>query len=864
MTRNDSGQSSGKTMLKAALEYAEIGWKVFPLAVSGDIKAPHPYLTSEGHKKGSRGQHAGTDNPRTIRDWWKEEPSAGIGVNCEASGLVVVDVDPRKAGDKTLKRLREQHPGVFESSVVGETGGGGLHLFFAAEPGARYPGTLGPGIDVKLRGYVVLPPSPHPSGTRYAWAAGKTPEEGDALMPRLSAALCQEIRETGRSGRPLRGVEHDSLVDVDDDDPFSDLTDDRPLGLTYEQIRKIVFAIPNEGHMLTDDEEEYVKAGARSYDDWFEVLCGIYHETGGSEEGKQIALEWSEQAAVHTLEKFEKSWASAYIDGKGFRPKTFRSVIAMSNRATREEREQRFEALRQRFIEATSLDEVAEAVKDSKSLALTSNIMRRQLAAEYRAAAKRITHAPIITLAQAMKDIQYDDPTLTNVPDWCRNICFITSENVFFDYRDGELTWTKQAFDNTFMRHAMTEEEIRQGLTRPAHLPSDLALTRYAVKTVRARGYLPWDRRAQKDPFYEQDGRLYVNTYHSRFAAKMPKGEFDAEERDAIETYRLFLRTVFPVERDQGIINSYLKYGVHVGKRVGWAPVFYSVEGIGKTLLFNLIGSMVGRNNVSLITGMALHEKFNGWAEHRLFAFIEEVGGFDRKERFDTMNALKPIITNDYITIRRMHREPYETFNTVNVIMTTNKVDAFDFAKDGGDTRIWVPTPGFRTQDELEAFKRDNPSFYVNVVDAFTFHAGAIKRWLKEQPYHPDFRPGSRAPASEMKKEMVTESKSEEQLAIEDAIAEGLRPDVSNELLRVDALAGVLAEIDPSLTFPDYRVLNRLLRALGFTRLGRLRTGGRDDPRAIYWSRTPSRFLAGSRPDRKAIEAWLADRDDAL
>lgn len=842
-----------RSMLEHARSYAATGWHIFPLATKGDIKAPHA-MTSEGREKKQGGHNAGTTDRKAIEQWWKRSPESGIGVHCERSGLVLVDVDPRKGGDKTLARLRKQHPGVFESTVEAQTGGGGLHLFFMAEPGNRYPGTLGDGIDVKHNGFVVLAPSPHPSGKHYAWTPGKSPEDGDAFMPRLSSDLCFKIKgERGKQkSLPPRGSSNDLITEAEEDDVFAEMGSDRVIGLTEEQIRKIVFDVPNSGHFLGLDHDDYHREGARYYDHWLDVLFGIYHETDGSEEGKQIAYEWSVQAAMHTDEKFEKSWDSAKVDNDAMDPKTFRTVIMMSNKATKEEREAEYESIRTMLIEAATLAEVTAAVQSAKGLALTDKLQRTDLSAVYRTAVKRITGSASITLHQAQKDLAYQDPELTNVPEWCRTICFIASENRFLDYRDPRRAWDKQAFDNTFMRQAMTEEDIRSGLSRSTHAPSDLALTRYGVKTVDARGYMPWDKAWKQNPFYEMDGQTYVNTYHNRFAAKMPK-ELGFEDEAAIDTFKTYLSTVFPY--DGQMIVSWLRYPMSTGRRVGWSPLFYSIEGIGKTLLFNLVAAMVGRNNVSVITGMNLHEKFNGWAEGKLFAFVEEVGGFDRKERFDTLNALKPIITNDYISVRRMNRESFEVPNTVNVMLTTNKVNAFDLAQDGGDTRLWLPTPGFRSVAELEAFKKANPDFYTEVVDAFSNHAGAIKKWILSQPYHSAFKPGGRAPASAMKQEVIEASKSEEQLLIDDAIKSGKRVDVSGDLLRVDALLDLCGEIDPGVALPADRWLATLLQGMGFTRLGRVRVGGRKEPKRVFWSRNPAAFRKGDMTAR--INEWI-------
>jgi hypothetical protein len=65
------------------------------------------------------------------------------------------------------------------STLRARTGGGGLHLFYAAPPNVRVANTAGrlpgvarplPGIDLRGDGgYVVVPPSVHASGRRYRW-----------------------------------------------------------------------------------------------------------------------------------------------------------------------------------------------------------------------------------------------------------------------------------------------------------------------------------------------------------------------------------------------------------------------------------------------------------------------------------------------------------------------------------------------------------------------------------------------------------------------------------------------------------------------------------------------------------------------
>ena len=161
----------------AALRYVRLGWKVFPV---GRDKRP---LTRNGYK-------AASGDAKQIRSWWSgKHADANIGVACDASGLLVIDIDPRHRGEQTFAQLQEQY-GELPEGPRAFTGGGGRHLFFAP-PAFRPVGKLGDGVDVKYHGYVVLPPSLHESGCRYRWLvdpeAALIPAIPDPWLPLFSS-----------------------------------------------------------------------------------------------------------------------------------------------------------------------------------------------------------------------------------------------------------------------------------------------------------------------------------------------------------------------------------------------------------------------------------------------------------------------------------------------------------------------------------------------------------------------------------------------------------------------------------------------------------------------------------------------------
>ncbi len=84
--------------------------------------------------------------------------------------------------------------------------GGGRHLFFLHPGGTvkNSAGRLGPGLDVRGDGgYIVAPPSIHPSGRPYIWLPGRAPNE--TPLAAAPAWLLHRIREPVGSKPAPRG-----------------------------------------------------------------------------------------------------------------------------------------------------------------------------------------------------------------------------------------------------------------------------------------------------------------------------------------------------------------------------------------------------------------------------------------------------------------------------------------------------------------------------------------------------------------------------------------------------------------------------------------------------------------------------------
>lgn len=180
-----------ESFLDAALAYAAGGFHVFPVAERS--KRPHECVNDGGY-------HRATTDTDQIRAWWNRYPTANVGIACEESGIVAVDIDgwEGKDGEAAWNRLIADH-GDVPSTVAALSGSGqGRHLLYTAPDDFRPSGALAPGIDLKFRGYILAEPSIHPSGGVYRWADGASPGEIDlAPAPSWLANGRQKQATTG-------------------------------------------------------------------------------------------------------------------------------------------------------------------------------------------------------------------------------------------------------------------------------------------------------------------------------------------------------------------------------------------------------------------------------------------------------------------------------------------------------------------------------------------------------------------------------------------------------------------------------------------------------------------------------------------
>lgn len=183
--------------LDAALEYAELGIRVFPCR----DKKP---LTD-------RGFHDASCDSTLIEMWWSRYPDAQIGAPADQWWVLDVDGDE---GRRALSEIQNDRP-LYTARVRTARGS---HLYFQGAPVPKTRVGARPGLDIRAAGsYVILPPSLHTSGVAYAWEVpldciAETP---DWLVHALEAgrtATIESPRVQGTPTFPLPPAERASII----------------------------------------------------------------------------------------------------------------------------------------------------------------------------------------------------------------------------------------------------------------------------------------------------------------------------------------------------------------------------------------------------------------------------------------------------------------------------------------------------------------------------------------------------------------------------------------------------------------------------------------------------------------------------
>lgn len=349
------------------------------------------------------------------------------------------------------------------------------------------------------------------------------------------------------------------------------------------------------------------------------------------------------------------------------------------------------------------------------------------------------------------------DPLRALITGWC----FLTARGVFRNLMTGDEAKV-QAFN---LAHQAVIPEVDHTvagrvLKAPKIVSAADYLLGYAGGSQAADTmYLP----GTPDRFVTVDGVRYLNSYlpeHVPSAAPKWTGHW------AVETWETHLRKLLP--DDWRLLRSWLAYCVqNPGHKILWAPIIKGTQGDGKSSVGQMLGRVMGRRNVKVVSTESLFSDFTGYAEGACVAFLEEIR-VKGHNRHDAMNKLKPLVTNDVVEVVRKGENGRNIPNVTNYMAFTNFEDAL--VLDENDRRWGVFFTPFENRAQVIAAGMDDA--YFDKLHSALAHESVLRGWLLSIDLS-DFNPKSAPPTTAGKKAMISASVSPDAAMLAELVSLG-------------------------------------------------------------------------------------------
>lgn len=672
------------------------------------------------------------------------------------------------------------------------------------------------------------PEEKNPLNTRSSELVTITMEQAQAVLDKF-----HEIAE--REGWQLDRKAPLASKALDSDNPW--VEDSAPVTITDDELRNRLMLVPHP-----DD-----------YDEWIKVGMALFHQYNGEDEGLKLWHEWAETSDKYDADALDRRWAKFEINGKKRAPITARYILRISQEAAETAAQEAALDLRMSFLNAKTLIEWEKARQKARNAEIDS-LSRSALAVIAKQSRDQLTGTKT-ALVEIKKSIAYSPKATEKTPGWAEEWTYDTSCDRFFNTATKTST-SQQGFNAMFDRKAMTRKDIIDGKSSPSSTASALALNLYRIPTVVGQRYMP----GMDAIFTEPDG-TFVNTYPEHEIPVVPE-KLKPRDKANIERVKKHIKHLLENTVEQRMFLDWLSWVVqNPGQHARYAVLLQGVEGDGKTFFAEMMRAVMGVSNVTMLNAHILHSDFTDWAEGQCLACFEEVRLVNDKNKYETLNRMKPYITNTINEIHPKGQPVRNVKNTTSYLMFTNFKDALPI--DDNSRRYLVLFSRWQNREDLKQFKAENEDYYVELYATIEESAGALRQWLLGHEQANDFNPKGDAPDTIGRRHMIRRAKAEFIQQLDDLIEENETIGACAELVDITEVSGIFYTRD--IDVPAAKTLASMMERDGYEPLGRVAVG---EDKHSFWSKTPQKFKSlwnqEIRPDPGRIKRFLAKRVEEL
>jgi hypothetical protein len=278
------------------------------------------------------------------------------------------------------------------------------------------------------------------------------------------------------------------------------------------------------------------------------------------------------------------------------------------------------------------------------------------------------------------------------------------------------------------------------------------------------------------------------------------------------------------------------------GVKIMSAPLIITKQGSGKSRIVKIMKAILGEYNVKAVMPEDLQDKFNDWAMNVQLLVVEELMVQDRA---DTMNKLKPLITNEEIRINAKNRQAFHMTNRFNMAFFSNHEDAAILEK--SDRRYMV---------HISQAPVLEPSWF-EAYDSWLEKGGcaAVYDYLLNEVDLTSWSPFERPPMTGSKELLIRLSSGESDFQL-DTMLDEQRPPFDVDLVAVSDIVKATAAQGQKVSA---RRATIWLRKIGALELGKSQDGHKGAAAHILGD--PARRDLEGREPRRALGALPLGRD---
>lgn len=500
------------------------------------------------------------------------------------------------------------------------------------------------------------------------------------------------------------------------------------------------------------------------YDQWLEVGSALNWRYEGSEVGYDKWVDWSSRGSKHDVREMPTKWKS--LNPKARNPTTLATIVMRAKELSvsavlRELEGERVSAGVGEDGEQESEQEPIEKVAKTKEKSITRAIDGLVTAArdiktedEYRTILRRINllsasrrevlSTDVGRLATALVkspfgidagfsklqatdtvkqqlgyktkadfvpgetvDVDEDGYACVRIgaPEWCKQWCFVTDENVFYNLHTMSRV-DKGAFDTRYASDPVVLEDADYPSANRLVAAKNWVLMIDAVEFNPTKAAF-YSELAGSEMVTDSDGvqrlrksRSLVNSYTPPALLPADDARMVTDESQAV-IERLLWHTHFIIgnEEQERTLFDWLAHNIQFpGRKITWAVLMQGFYGTGKTYFYELLRAIFDKY-ANVITDNDVSSGFSAWGTGFLINCIEEIR--NKTNKYEVVEALKPYITNASVPSTAKGKDPRAVKNFTNYLAFTNYEDALPM--DEGDRRYFVIFSRIKNKPQLKA-----------------------------------------------------------------------------------------------------------------------------------------------------------------